>query len=102
MASIRLKISVSGVRGVVGETLTPRLLCRFAEAFGTYVGPGRVLVGRDTRPSGQMVEHAVIAGLMATGCEPVIAGVLPIPSVQLRCATRPDIAGAIMIVAPLA
>ncbi|MCA9669397.1 MAG: phosphoglucosamine mutase [Myxococcales bacterium] len=99
MASIRLKISVSGVRGVVGETLTPRLLCRFAEAFGTYVGPGRVLVGRDTRPSGQMVEHAVIAGLMATGCEPVIAGVLPIPSVQLRCATRPDIAGAIMITA---
>ena len=37
MAELKtLKISVSGVRGVVGETLTPRLLVRFAEAFGSY------------------------------------------------------------------
>ena len=33
-----LKISISGVRGVIGESLTPTLLTRFAQAFGTYIG----------------------------------------------------------------
>jgi len=99
MAAIRLKISVSGIRGVVGETLSPRLLCRFAQAFGSYVGPGRVLVGRDTRPSGPMVAHAVLGGLMSTGCEPIDAGICPIPALQYRCAMRRDVCGAIAITA---
>src|ERR1700755_1300289 len=54
-----LKISISGVRGVVGDSLTPTLLVRFAQAFGTYVGSGTVVIGRDTRPSGEMVNQAV-------------------------------------------
>ena len=99
MPSIRLKISISGVRGVVGETLTPRLLCEFAQAFGSYVGPGRVLVGRDTRPSGAMVTHAVNAGLMSTGCQPIDLGIAPIPSIQYRCASRTDVCGAIAVTA---
>jgi phosphomannomutase len=56
-----LKISISGVRGVVGESLTPALLTRFAQAFGTYIGGGRVVIGRDTRTSGEMVAQATIA-----------------------------------------
>ena len=60
-----LKIGVSGIRGVVGEFLTPALACQFAQAFGTYVGAGRVVVGRDTRSSGPMLEHAVMCGLLA-------------------------------------
>jgi len=99
MPSIRLKISISGVRGVVGETLTPQLLNEFAQAFGSYVGPGRVLVGRDTRPSGAMVTHAVNAGLMATGCQPIDLGIAPVPSIQFRCATRTDIVGGIAVTA---
>jgi len=98
-AAIRLKISVSGVRGVVGETLTPRLLARFAQAFGTYVGQGKVLVGRDTRPSGQMVTDAVFAGLLATGCSPVDVGVAPIPAIQYRLACREDVRGGIAVTA---
>ena len=47
-----LKIGITGVRGVVGETLTPELAVGFAQAFGTYMDGGRVLVCRDTRPSG--------------------------------------------------
>ena len=43
-----LKVGVSGIRGVVGEFLTPSLACSFAQAFGAYVGAGRVVVGRDT------------------------------------------------------
>ena len=99
MGSLRLKISVSGVRGVVGETLTPQLLARFCQAYGTYVGQGRVLIGRDTRPSGDMVLHAACAGLMSTGCRPVDMGVAPIPAIQYRAATRADVVGAIAITA---
>jgi len=78
-----LKIGVSGIRGVVGEFLTPALACGFAQAFGTYVGPGRVVVGRDTRPSGPMLQHAVNCGLLATGCEVVDVGILPTPTIQV-------------------
>src|SRR5262249_20941508 len=74
-----LKIGVSGIRGVVGEFLTPALACQFAEAFGTYVGAGRVVVGRDTRASGPMLEHALICGLLAAGCDVVEVGILPTP-----------------------
>jgi phosphomannomutase len=78
-----LKIGVSGVRGVVGETFTPDLVVGFAQAFGTYLGPGRILVCRDTRPSGPMVSSAVIAGLLSTGCDVVDLGICPTPSLQL-------------------
>lgn len=83
-----LKIGVSGIRGVVGEFLTPNLACAFAQAFGTYVGPGRVVVGRDTRPSGQMLQHAVACGLLATGCEVVYVGILPTPTIQVYVGAR--------------
>ena len=78
-----MKISISGVRGVVGDSLTPDLLTRFSQAFGTYIGSGRVVVGRDTRTSGEMVRQAVVSGLLSAGCRIVDAGVCPTPTVQL-------------------
>ena len=78
-----LKIGVSGIRGVVGDFLTPGLACAFAQAFGTYVGAGRVVVGRDTRSSGEMLHHAVACGLLAAGCEVVDIGILPTPTLQI-------------------
>jgi len=78
-----LKIGITGVRGIVGETLTPELAVDFAESFGTYLDRGRILVCRDTRPSGQMIRSAVLAGLLAAGCEVVDLGVCPTPSMQL-------------------
>jgi phosphomannomutase len=83
-----LKISISGVRGVVGESLTPTLLVRFAQAFGTYVGPGAVVIGRDTRTSGEMVRHAVVAGLLSAGCRVIDLDVCPVPTVQLLVRAR--------------
>jgi len=77
-----LKIGVSGIRGVVGEFLTPALACSFAQAFGTYVGGGRVVLGRDTRASGEMLTHAVACGLLAAGCEVMEIGILPTPTIQ--------------------
>jgi phosphomannomutase len=61
-----LKIGISGVRGVVGQGLTPELVVGFAQAFGTYLDAGRILVCRDARSSGPMVHAAVVAGLLAT------------------------------------
>ena len=78
-----LRISVSGVRGVVPEFLTPALVLHFAQAFGTYVGRGRVVVGRDTRLSGPMLQHAVQCGLLAAGCDVVDVGILPTPTIQI-------------------
>src|SRR5512137_3193344 len=78
-----LKISISGVRGVIGDSLTPDLLTRFSQAFGTYMGQGRIVVGRDTRTSGEMVRQAVVSGLLSSGCRIVDAGVCPTPTVQL-------------------
>ncbi len=78
-----LKISISGIRGIVGESLTPQLLIRFSEAFSSYVGGGEIAVGSDTRPSAEMVRHAVMAGLLSCGAEPVDLGILPIPSLQI-------------------
>ena len=78
-----LKIGITGVRGVVGETFTPELAVGFAQAFGTYLDGGRIVVCRDTRPSGPMVHAAVCSGLLAAGSEVIDLGICPTPSMQL-------------------
>lgn len=78
-----LKIGITGVRGIVGEAFTPELIVGFAQAFGTYLDGGRILVCRDTRPSGPMVRSAVLAGLLAAGCEVIDLSICPTPSMQL-------------------
>src|SRR3989339_1790665 len=79
----RLMIGISGVRGVVGDTLTPELLVRLGQAFGTYVDSGKVIVGRDTRVSGDMVKHAVFSGLLSAGCRIIDVGVCGTPSAAI-------------------
>jgi phosphomannomutase len=81
---LSLKIGPSGVRGVIGESLTPQLVTSFAAAFGTYCGAGPILVGTDMRPSGEMVKQAAIAGLLSVGCTPVDVGIVPIPALMLH------------------
>ncbi len=78
-----LKVGVAGVRGVVGDSFTPQIAAGFAQAFGSFVGQGPVLVGRDTRPSGLMIEYAVVAGLQSVGCKPVLLGIVPTPTLLL-------------------
>lgn len=76
-------ISISGIRGVVGEGFSPEVVARYATAFGEYCGGGPVVLGRDTRPSGPMVRQAVVAGLTAAGCRVLDAGVVPTPTVAV-------------------
>lgn len=78
-----LKIGITGVRGIVGDTFTPEVAIGFAQAFGTYLDNGRILVCRDTRASGPMVRAAVMSALLAAGCEVIDVGVCPTPSMQL-------------------
>ena len=93
-----LKIGITGVRGVVGESFTPELVVEFAQAFGTYMDGGRILVCRDTRPSGPMVRAGACAGLLAAGCEVIDLDVCTTPSMQLAV-TRLGAVGGIAITA---
>ena len=79
----RLMVSVSGVRGTIGFTLGPEVACRFGCAFGTMLGGGTVVLGRDSRPSGPMIRDAVAAGLMATGVDVIDLGIVSTPGVAL-------------------
>ena len=79
MAVRELKIGASGVRGVVGDALTPEVIVNFACAFGTWCGAGPVVIGRDTRRSSTAFRSAVVSGLLATGCRIVDLGVAPSP-----------------------
>ena len=83
MAGIQtLKIGVSGVRGIVGQSLRPQLVVGFAEAFGTFLDGGVVVIGRDPRPSGEMILNALVGGLLSSGCSVIDVGVCPTPTMQ--------------------
>ena len=72
-----------GVRGVVGEALTPELVEQLGRAATLWSGRGRVLVGRDTRGSGPALEAALTRGIVDAGGTAVLGGVLPTPAVAL-------------------
>lgn len=78
-----LKVTVSGVRGIVGESLTSRVALEFGLAFGTFVKGTKVVVGRDTRTTGKLMRNAIICGLVSSGCEVVDLGICPTPTVLL-------------------
>jgi len=79
----RIYFGTDGVRGPYGgPVVNEAFAARLGEAAGIWVGGrGRVLIGRDTRASGEALVNAVAAGLAAAGLEPVSLGVLPTPAV---------------------
>jgi phosphomannomutase len=89
---------ISGVRGVVGEGMTPEVALLWASGFGTWVEGHKVVVGRDSRHSGEMLNHAVLAGLTAAGCDVDDVGVVPTPVAALAVERR-GAAGGIIITA---
>ncbi len=80
-----LMVSVSGIRGIFGEDLNPENLARFTAAYGTWLGgPGKkVVLGRDSRVTGQLCEDVVAAALRATGVHVVRLGIVPTPTVAM-------------------
>jgi phosphomannomutase len=75
--------STSGIRGVVGNGLDPVLVTQYGCAFGTFLKRGTVVIGRDSRPSGEMVRAAVISGLVSVGIDVIDIGVVPTPTVEI-------------------
>jgi phosphomannomutase len=78
-----LVISGSGIRGIVYDGLSPELACRLASSFASLLGPGKYVIGRDTRPSGDILRLAVASGICATGGDVVDVGISPTPTIQL-------------------
>jgi phosphomannomutase len=76
-----LMFSVSGLRGIVGEDLTPHIISTYARAFGSFIGSGTILVGRDTRSSSPEFLKAVTRGLKHSHCNTVDLGIVPTPTV---------------------
>src|SRR5262249_53382606 len=76
-------VSVSGIRGIIGQSLTPAAALAFASALGAHAGGGRIVLGRDGRPSGVMLRYAILAGLTAAGCEVQDVAVASTPTVGL-------------------
>jgi phosphomannomutase len=83
-----LMVGVSGVRGIVGKDLTAEVVTRWAAAFGRWVGTRRsaVVVGHDSRQSGQGFAAAATAGLVSVGCDVVALGLAATPTIQLAVA----------------
>src|ERR1044071_894623 len=79
----RRYFGTDGVRGIVGEFITPELVERLGRAATLWTGAGRVFVGRDTRASGVELEEAFARGIISAGGSALLAGVLPTPAVAL-------------------
>ncbi len=91
-----LMISVSGIRGIVGESLTPKNLTAFAMAFASLMFRQRerrggsqreqrpkIVIGRDTRPTGKAISDLVSNTLLLCGCDVVDLGIATTPTVEL-------------------
>lgn len=89
-------ISVSGIRGIFGSDLNPENLTRYTAAFGHWTGGSKIVVGRDTRVTGQICEDIVCSVLQSVGCEVVKVGVAPTPTVAMGV-LKHDADGAIII-----
>ncbi len=86
----------NGIRGVIGKEFKPDFLVKIGMAIGTYLPQGsNVVLGADTRISGDMVKNAVISGLLATGVNVVDIGIAPTPAIQLYTRNHGDFGVAI-------
>ncbi|MDG2021275.1 MAG: phosphoglucosamine mutase [Phycisphaerales bacterium] len=96
MSDAPLMLSISGARGIVGQTMTPEIVARYTGAFGSLLResitdrPPRLVVGYDGRRSGSCLASAAAAGLAAVGCDVTLLGITTTPTVgvmiqQLGC-----------------
>ncbi len=90
--------SVSGVRGIIGESLTPEVIVKYVTAFGQKLFGQKVIVGADPRESSQFIQPLVKSCLMACGCTAVDIGYSPTPTAELAV-IKSKAAGGIVITA---
>ncbi len=93
-----LMVSISGIRGIVGDGLDPEVLVKYVSAYADLCGQGKVIVGRDSRISGEMVVNVVTGTLLAKGLDVIDLGICPTPTVLFNVKTS-KAAGGIAITA---
>lgn len=79
----KLMVSVAGIRGIVGDSLTPDVIVDYTKAFHKFSGEGPIVLGRDTRPSGKQIVELVASVLNFCGRDVIDVGIATTPSVAL-------------------
>src|SRR5690606_2186457 len=92
----KLMRSVSGIRGIVGPDFNPLVIAKYVNAFVRLLEARKVVVGRDTRPTGAMVEGAVLSALQAAGADAICLGVATTPTVEMEVLRQKADAGIIV------
>jgi len=94
-----LKVSISGIRGIVGESLTPEVILNYTLGFSKILENGAILIARDSRLSGEAILNLVKGALNLCGRDVVDIGIAPTPVVLFGVANNKKIAGGIVITA---
>ena len=79
-----LMVSISGVRGIIGKSLTPEIVQNFSLAFGSYMKGSTIILGGDSRTSGTFIKNIVKGCLQSTGCRVIDIGIVATPTVQME------------------
>jgi phosphomannomutase len=79
-----LMVSISGIRGIVGDGLDPQTIIKYTSAYAEFCGKGKIVVGRDARSTGEMVKSIIAGTLLAKGNDVVDIGICPTPTVLLN------------------
>jgi phosphomannomutase len=80
-------ISISGIRGILGESLTSANIIKFTKAFAAYTSQRRIVIGRDGRLYGDIIEKIVESTLLLSSCEVINLGMVPTPTIALAVET---------------
>ncbi len=98
MLGLRRLFGTNGIRGLVNKELTPGMAIKIGSAVGTFFKHAKILVGYDARTSGPMLAKALIAGLNASGCDVLLVGMAPTPTLQFAVKNH-KIDGAVIVTA---
>jgi phosphomannomutase len=79
-----LMTSISGIRGIVGDGLEPEVIIKYTIAYADFIGSGKVVIGRDARITGEMVNQITTGTLLAKGIDVIDIGICPTPTVQFN------------------
>jgi phosphomannomutase len=96
MEKSNLLFTISGIRGIVGKDMTKQVARKIAIAFGTWLSDKRVIIGRDTRPSGEELKEGVIEGLLIANCQIIDLGICPTPAIIYK-KNQLEVSGGIII-----
>jgi phosphomannomutase len=94
--SDQLLLSVAGARGIVGKTIDADVVTRLTLAYCATLPKGPVVVGRDTRPSGEAFAHSVTGAVMSSGRDVIDLGIATTPTTELITETTDAVAGIIV------